>query len=221
MRLFVTGTDTGIGKTWVSQSLVHLLRQQGRKVAVMKPVASGCEQTADGLRNEDAVALIEACGQGLSYDLVNPYAFEPAIAPHLAAAAAGRSVDLQQVQQACAALESACDAEVTLIEGAGGWCVPLGEELMFADMARALQAEVILVVGMRLGCLNHAMLTADRIISDGFKLRGWVANAIDPAMDVAEENQRWLEEKMPVPCLGRVGHGQCPAEAAGHLVLNV
>lgn len=194
---FITGTDTGAGKTHAACSLVRALVAAGQQVAVMKPVASGCDVTAQGLRNEDALALMAAANVAQDYERVNPFAFEPAIAPHIAAAQAGVAVDPERV----AAIAAGTRADHLVVEGAGGWCVPLGQGRMLADLVRPLTRDVILVVGMRLGCLNHALLSARQIRQDEFRLVGWVANRIDPHMPVWRENLQTLEESMPAPCL--------------------
>jgi dethiobiotin synthetase len=216
---FITGTDTDCGKTLVASALVHKLRAAGQRVAVMKPVASGCELTAEGLRNADAQALIAASGRAWSYAQVNPYAFAPAIAPHIAAARAGVAIELQPILDAAAALAAGQDA--LLVEGAGGWRVPLSEELDMAALAAALQLPVILVVGMRLGCLNHAMLSAEAIARDGCQLAGWVANSIDPALAEFAANLQTLNARIPAPCLGVIPclSDPDPLVAAGHLAL--
>lgn len=197
-RWFITGTDTGIGKTEASCALLRHLAGLGFRAAGMKPVASGCSRTPDGLRNEDALALLQAANVELGYDRVNPYAFEPPIAPHLAARAAGVEIDPERIARIAAGIE----ADWLLVEGVGGWCVPLGQERMLADLVRVLDCEVVLVVGLRLGCINHALLSARQIIADGFALAGWVANAIDPAMQVRNDNLQALAERLPAPLLG-------------------
>jgi len=197
-RWFITGTDTGAGKTEASCSLLRHLAGQGFRAAAMKPVASGCSRSPDGLRNEDALALMQAANVELPYETVNPYAFEPPIAPHLAARAAGVKIDPERIATIAASVE----ADWLLVEGVGGWCVPLGEDQMLADLVRALACEVVLVVGMRLGCINHALLSARHILADGFALVGWVANEIDPAMEVQSENLQALAERLPAPLLG-------------------
>lgn len=202
-RWFVTGTDTEIGKTWVSCTLVRHLVAQGLRVAVMKPVASGCERVQDGLRNADALALMAASNVRQAYAQVNPLAFEPAIAPHIAAEQAGVRIDPIQLARGASDFE----ADLLLVEGVGGWCVPLGHGLMLSDLARTLADEVILVVGVRLGCLNHALLSAEKILADGFRLKGWVANLVEPDMPVQAENLATLEALMPAPRLGTVGFG--------------
>lgn len=199
-RWFITGTDTGIGKTRVACDLVSQLVAKGQKVAAIKPVASGCERTLQGLRSEDALRLMAVMNVPLAYERVNPYAFEPPIAPHIAAQAAGVTLDLAEI----ARLADSIAADVLVIEGVGGWCVPLGEEQMLADLVRQLRARVILVVGMRLGCINHAILTARRIQQDGCSLGGWIANCMDPDMSEYANNLKTLVKLLPAPLLGEV-----------------
>jgi len=199
---FVTGTDTDCGKTLVATGLAARLHAGGRPVAVMKPVASGCRRTPRGLRNSDAEALILAAGETRSYELVNPYAFAPAIAPHIAAERAGVVIDEHAILAAADSLARGRD--VMVVEGAGGWRVPLGPTLDMARLARLLQLPVVLVVGMRLGCLNHALLTAEAIEHDGCRLAGWVANVLDPDMPEQEANLATLRADIPAPCLGVV-----------------
>mgnify|MGYP000362438454 CR=1 FL=1 len=217
---FITGTDTDCGKTLVAAALVHKLRAAGERVAVMKPVASGCEMTVDGLRNADAQALIAASGRAWPYARVNPYAFAPAIAPHIAAAQAGVDIELQSILDAAATLSDGVDTLV--VEGAGGWRVPLGGELDMAALAVALQLPVILVVGMRLGCLNHALLSVEAIARDGCHLAGWVANSIDPAQAEFAANLQTLNARIGAPCLGVIPSlsDPDPRVAAGHLALR-
>ena len=200
--IFVTGTDTGIGKTEVSLGLMQALQDAGLRVAGMKPVASGCERTPGGLRNEDAVRLQRQSSVPLDYGLVNPYAFEPAIAPHLAAKAVGVGVELKTLQAAFA--ELAAVADFVVVEGVGGWRVPLNGREEVADLARALGLDVCLVVGMRLGCLNHALLTASAIEAGGCALAGWVANLLPPPMEEAEANIKTLKDRLSSPLMGVV-----------------
>ena len=197
-RWFITGTDTEIGKTCVASALIRHLVAEGYRVAGMKPVASGCEMTQAGLRNDDALSLIEASNVVLPYETVNPYAFEPAIAPHIAAQEAGQLIDINRISRIAKSIE----ADYLVIEGVGGWCVPLGETGMLAELARATADEVILVVGMRLGCINHALLTAAQVERDGMTLKGWIANHVDPDMQVQSENFATLQALMPCPLLG-------------------
>ena len=199
-RLFVTGTDTGVGKTRIATALCLAFAAAGRRVAAMKPIASGCTPTAQGLRNDDALALQGAMTVRAGYAEVNPYAFEPAIAPHIAALEAGRSIDFDVLDRC---YERLClQSDVTLVEGAGGWLAPLDAGRTFADLAAHWQLEVIMVVGLRLGCLNHALLTAQSIERHGLRLGGWVANSIDRDFPRRAENIRTLQERITAPCLG-------------------
>ena len=219
---FVTGTDTEIGKTTVAAGLLHAARLAGLSTAAAKPVASGCEQTADGLRNDDALTLLGECTVGLRYAEVNPLAFAPAIAPHLAAREAGVLLDVATLQAAVEAVLHK-QADLTLVEGAGGWRVPLAGQATLADLAIALKLPVILVVGVRLGCINQALLTAEAIVRDGLPLAGWVANLVDPQTSRLEDNLATLAERLPAPCLGylpRLAHAT-PAAVSSHLNLDV
>lgn len=197
--VFVTGTDTGIGKTRASALLVRAERACGRRAIGMKPVASGCGETADGLRNEDAEALIAASDPAPPYVLCNPYAFVPPIAPHIAAREAGVSIELAVISRA---FQQLCvGAEVAVVEGVGGWQVPLGDDWGVPQLARALDLPVILVVGLRLGGLNHALLSARAIRADGLRLAGWVANSIDPGFERRAENLATLQRSLETPLL--------------------
>jgi len=200
---FVTGTDTEIGKTTIAAGLLHAARLAGQSTAAAKPVASGCQLTAEGLRNDDALALLAQCTLPLRYDEVNPLAFAPAIAPHLAARDLGVPLEVSALQGTVRAILDK-GAEFTLVEGAGGWRVPLGGMATLADLAVALNLPVILVVGVRLGCINHAVLSAEAIIADGLPLAGWVANVVDPNMARLEDNLATLAERLPAPCIGQV-----------------
>ncbi|TAM22505.1 MAG: dethiobiotin synthase [Rhodanobacter sp.] len=214
---FIAGTDTGIGKTHASCTLLHALRAAGQVACGMKPVASGCMETADGLRNEDALALLAAGSAPLPYARVNPVALRDPLSPHLAAAHEGVTIALPPLRAAFDALCAEHDAVV--VEGVGGWRVPLAPGLFASDIARAWQLPVILVVGLRLGCLSHALLTAEAIVADGRPLLGWVGNRIDPSMDAPDENIATLRELLPAPCLGILPHGVAPAQAASSLDL--
>lgn len=198
--LLVTGTDTGVGKTEVSAALLSAWAARGHRVAGMKPVASGCSAGPGGLRNDDAMALIAASGQPLDYVEVNPYAFAPPIAPHLAAREAGVVVETGRILTAWQGL--AARSEAVVVEGVGGWRVPLGEGLDFADLARALGLPVLLVVGLRLGCINHARLSAELIRHDGLRLVGWVACQVEPEMARVQANLETLADCLPAPCCG-------------------
>lgn len=209
---FVTGTDTGIGKTRVSAGLLKAFTKLGCKTVGMKPVASGAAMTPEGLRNEDARLLQSTASERRPYELVNPYCFAPAIAPHLAAMDAGVEVNLDILRTAYAELCKAADTVV--VEGVGGWQVPLSPMLELPDLARELDLPVILVVGMRLGCLNHAALTARALKTDGFTLAGWVANTIDPAFERPEANLATLEGELHAPLLGRLPYAPKAGVAA-------
>jgi len=205
---FVTGTDTGVGKTLVSCALLRAFAAQGRSAVGMKPVAAGCENSSAGLTCEDVERLIAAGNVAAPRELVNPYAFCPPIAPHIAAAQAGIEIRLERITTAFAQLRTLAD--VVIVEGVGGWRVPLNGREDTADMARSLGLPVILVVGMRLGCLNHALLSASAIESAGLKLAGWVANRIDPDMPEYEESRRALENRLVAPLLGEVPYSSHP-----------
>jgi dethiobiotin synthetase len=213
--VFIAGTDTGIGKTHAACTLLHALRLAGHDACGMKPVASGCAQTADGLRNDDALALQAASSGAPAYASVNPVALRDPLSPHLAAAHDGVDISLAPMRAAFDQLLGRYPQVV--VEGVGGWLVPLAPGLFAADIARQWQLPVILVVGMRLGCLNHALLSARAIAADGCHLLGWIGNCIDPAMDALEENLATLKRLLPSPCLGVLPHGMAPALAADRL----
>ncbi|MCO7518886.1 MULTISPECIES: dethiobiotin synthase [unclassified Pseudomonas] len=200
---FIAGTDTDVGKTTVAAGLLHAARLQNLSTLAAKPVASGCVVTPKGLRNSDALALIDESSLKLPYEEVNPFAFEPAIAPHVAAREAGVVLEVPVLLKA---MRHVLDqqADFTLVEGAGGWRVPLSAHANLSDLAIALKLPVILVVGVRLGCINHALLSAEAIARDGLQLAGWVANIVDPRTARLEENLSSLAERLPAPCLGRV-----------------
>lgn len=200
---FIAGTDTDVGKTTVAAGLLCAARTAGLSTLGAKPVASGCAVTPNGLRNADARALIAQSSLVLPYEQVNPYAFEPAIAPHIAAREAGVVLHVSSLRTAMQHVLQQ-QADFTLIEGAGGWRVPLSDQATLSDLAIALGLPVILVVGVRLGCINHAVLSAEAILRDGLPLAGWVANLIEPHTARLEENLATLAERMPAPCLGRV-----------------
>ncbi len=200
--VFITGTDTEIGKTVVARLLVEGLVRAGETVAVMKPVAAGCEGTAGGLRNDDAQALMAASNVPADYELVNPYALAPPVSPHLAAAEANVEIDIGHIAACCEALGE--KASWTVVEGVGGWCVPLSADATVADMALALKLPVILVVGMRLGCLNHALLTSAAIRASGAPLLGWVANCPGPDDFGLDPCIATLEERLGAPLLAVV-----------------
>jgi dethiobiotin synthetase len=189
--IFITGTDTGVGKTHASVSLVKALVKHGLRVGVMKPIASGSDRTPEGLRNSDAMALAEASNVQVPYATLNPYCFEPAISPHIAAEEAGICADLTLIRTNFDKIRS--QADFTVVEGAGGWFAPISKTASMSDLPKALDIPVVLVVGVRLGCLNHARLSKEAIEASGLELAGWVANSIDPALERAAENLATLE----------------------------
>jgi dethiobiotin synthetase len=197
---FVTGTDTGVGKTAVSCALLAAAGSAGLRTAAIKPVAAGCDSAG---HNEDALLLMERMTEPLDYEQVNPVALQAAIAPHIAAQQEGRSLRADRLAGLCRGVMSG-NAEFVLIEGAGGWRVPINPRETLADMAVQLRVGVILVVGMRLGCINHALLTAEAISRDGLQLAGWVANQPGEAMPCYRENLDSLRRLLPAPLLGEV-----------------
>ncbi|WP_456268554.1 dethiobiotin synthase [Kushneria sp. AK178] len=216
---FVTGTDTDAGKTLIASGLLHAARARGLTTAAGKPVASGSEPTLGGLRNADALSLQAQCTPPLPYDAINPRAFEPAIAPHIAASEAGTALSVASLLAPMQAL-LARQADLTLIEGAGGWRVPLGDDACLSDLAVALNLPVVLVVGVRLGAINHARLSLEAIERDGLKVAGWVANVIDEHTARLDANlatlKHWLGDRGSIPCLGVVPHLEAPtAERVG------
>jgi dethiobiotin synthetase len=202
---FITGTDTEIGKTHVTVALLRAARAKGLRCVGMKPVASGCVPQPDGsLLNEDVEAHRAASSVHPPRALTNPYAFVPPVSPHLAAAWAGVKPDLGCIAEALTALRA--EAELVLVEGAGGWLAPLDDQHTMADLAARLDLPVILVVGLRLGCLNHAMLTAEAIRARACPLVGWVGNAVDPDMQFRDENVAYLTQHLAAPCLALMPH---------------
>jgi len=199
---FVTGTDTGVGKTRVAVALCRAFAARGLRVAAMKPVASGSARGARGLRNGDALELKRAMNVRATYAEVNPYAFEPPIAPHIAAAEAGVRIDFRVLKDAYRRLRERSD--VVIVEGAGGWLAPLDDARGFADLAVAWRLDVVIVVGLRLGCLNHALLTAESVERRGLRIAGWVANAVDSRFARRRENVATLRARLPGPCLGEL-----------------
>ncbi|MCP4789558.1 MAG: dethiobiotin synthase [Gammaproteobacteria bacterium] len=202
-RYFIAGTDTDVGKTLIACGLLARAKTDGLRTAAVKPVAAGCYNTADGLRNSDAEQLLAQCTLPLYYEQVNPLAFEPPIAPHIAAAQQGVRMDAARLAGFTRGVLMQ-GADLTLVEGAGGWRVPLNERETLAELPRQLQLPVILVVGMKLGCISHALLTVEAIKSDGLRLAGWVANCIDPEMSELEANLDTLKANFAAPLLGVV-----------------
>ncbi len=206
--LFITGTDTGVGKTLVTAALLYQLARRQRRVVGMKPVAAGGVQRGGVWVNEDVLALRAASNLAVPAELDNPVALPEPLSPHLAAARTGRSVTVAELHAAWRALQGLADD--VLVEGAGGWRVPINDSETLADLAVAIAAPVLLVVGMRLGCLNHALLTAEAIRADGLTLAGWVANSIDREMACREENIDSLRLRLKAPLLGVVPWQDAP-----------
>lgn len=198
---FITGTDTNVGKTYIASALLRHFAKSGSAIG-MKPIASGCELMNGELVNEDVVALTAASTVKAAPDIINPYSFAPAIAPHIAAEQAGVEIALGTIVQAYQQLSALADT--VIVEGAGGFLVPINSKQTFADVAQALALPVILVVGMRLGCINHALLTVEAIQARGLHLAGWVANEIQPGMAMFEENLASLKQRISAPCLSVV-----------------
>lgn len=205
---FVTGTDTGVGKTLVSAGLLHALARHHRRVVGMKPVAAGLVPWGEDWASEDAIALRSASTLAVPPALDNPVLLPDPLSPHIAAARAGVQIDIPAIVASYQALAAQADAVV--VEGAGGFLVPLTDTLTGADLAQALALPVVLVVGLRLGCLNHALLTAEAIRARGLALAGWVANRIDPEMDAADENIAYLRARLGVPLLAEVPYHDLP-----------
>jgi dethiobiotin synthetase len=209
---FVTGTDTECGKTEITLGLMQLLQSQGYSVLGMKPIASGAELTAQGLRNEDAERIRSQASRPVDYELVNPFAYRPPVAPHLAAEQAARPIGFGPIRESYRRLADQADA--VIVEGVGGWRVPLGDGLAVSDLARELSLPVILVVGLKLGCINHALLTAESIQACGLQLAGWVANTADPEMLEMDANVQTLRALIKAPMLGLVPRLKRPTAEA-------
>ena len=199
--IFITGTDTHVGKTYITRQLLDYYRQQGLRTLGVKPIASGCEWQHGTLINEDALALSQASSINISYSLTNPFAFEQPVAPHIAAKLANITLNSTLLNDYFAKINQ-IDFDICLIEGAGGWLLPLNDHETFADVISALHIDIILVVSMKLGCLNHALLTETAIKSRGGKLAGWIANCVDPQMKYLNENIETLKEMLRAPMLG-------------------
>jgi dethiobiotin synthetase len=205
---FITGTDTDVGKTYIASALIKHFCEQGLLTIGMKPVAAGAEMVNGRLLNSDVTELINAGNVEADIELINPYVFAPAIAPHIAAEQVGVKVSLDKIQRAFNAFQS--QAEMVVVEGAGGFRVPLNHQETMADLAVKLNLPVIMVVGVRLGCINHALMTAGAIKEAGLTLAGWVANRIDPDMLAIEENISTLKAMIKSPCIADVAWGKKP-----------
>jgi dethiobiotin synthetase len=211
-QYFVTGTDTDSGKTFVCQALLMAAREKGLKTVAYKPVSAGCDATENGLRNEDALLLQQQCTESLNYDEVNPIAFIDPVAPHLAANRVRKSIALDDLRAGLEALQ-AKPVDLLLVEGAGGWRLPLNNNQFLSDLPVCAGLPIVLVVGLKLGCINHALLTVQAIKADGLKISGWVANQIDPNMLYLEENIATLKTLIEAPLLGQIPRLKKPEEA--------
>jgi len=211
-RWFITGTDTEVGKTVASGALLQAASATGLRTAGYKPVASGCEITPHGIRNSDALALQRYSSLALSYEQVNPLAFVEPTSPHIISAEEGRPITFATLSAGLRALEQ--HAEWVLVEGAGGWFTPLSETQTYADWVESEQLPVILVVGVKLGCINHAMLTAEAVKARGLRLAGWIANDIQPPGKRHQEYMATLRQRIDAPFLGEIPHLSDEAEQA-------
>jgi dethiobiotin synthetase len=205
---FVTGTDTGVGKTLAACALLHAFAARGLRTAGMKPIAAGTTGGTAGLRNDDIARLAAASNTAVTRTRVNVYCFEPAIAPHIAARAANARIELAPIKRAYDVL--ARQADIVVVEGVGGFCVPLNDREDTADLAALLRLRMVLVVGLRLGCLNHALLTAAAIAARGLRLAAWIANCIDPDMAHVDDNVAALEQRLAAPCIARIPFQRAP-----------
>lgn len=214
---FITGTDTGVGKTWVTLALMRFLQTQGLTVVGMKPVASGCFFQQGELRNDDALLLSENASLQIDYAKLNIYAFEPPVSPHLAARFAGQVVEFDRIVRQCRELEALADC--VLVEGIGGWEVPLNATQRVSHLAKALKLPVILVVGMRLGCLSHALLTHDAMLRAGVDCAGWIANSVERDFPCLQQNLETLQTELSSSCLGVIPwDGQTGEKPQGRFV---
>ncbi len=200
---FITGTDTNAGKTFAMCCLLQAAKKQGLSTAAVKPIAAGGISTNEGFKNEDALQLQNVCSLPLDYEEINPICLKQAIAPHVAAEQEQVEIKASELAEYCRKVINK-KADLTLIEGAGGWMVPLNRQEYIGDMVKVLNIPVILVVGMKLGCLNHALLTVKAIQEDGLSLHGWIANQLDPDMPAFEENINTLQDKIDAPLLATI-----------------
>ena len=206
---FVTGTDTDVGKTYVSAILLKAASEAGKQTVGYKPVSAGCEEINGRLVNEDASQLLANSSLPVTQNEVNPIAFVPPVAPHIAAQETGVTISSQTIVAGYTHLKG-MSPDLLIMEGAGGWRLPLGDKRYLSDIVKQLQLDVIIVVGMRLGCLNHALLTAEAVQRDGLNIKGWIANQLDPDMPRYTENLATLKAEMPAPFLGEIPYAKVP-----------
>lgn len=220
-KVFIAGTDTDVGKTLVSVALLRLAREKNFTTAAIKPIAAGCKKSAEGLRNDDALALQSIITAPLLYGEINPIALEPAIAPHIAANNIHCEITAKYLADKCDQIFQK-NNDFTLVEGAGGWSVPLNDSETLADLAKLLKIPVVLVVGLKLGCINHALLTFNAIKIDGLVINGWVANQVDKNMASVNENIETLTQRLPCPFLGHIPflHSPSAVNASKYLDIN-
>lgn len=218
-KIFITATDTDAGKTVISEAILQLAREHKNSTVGYKPVSAGCEETCDGLRNEDALILQRASSIECAYEMVNPIAFADPVAPHLAAARMQQQITLDEISMGLSKL-ALLEPDVLLIEGAGGWRLPLGNDVFMSDFVVTHNIPVILIIGLKLGCLNHALLTYQALTSDGVDVVGWVGNQVDPDMLYADENIKSLKQMIDAPCLGIVPHLKNTEDAKRYLQLD-
>jgi dethiobiotin synthetase len=209
LGIFVTGTDTDVGKTYISEALIKHFCRQGFQTVGMKPIAAGAEIENGRLLNADVKAIVSASNVDAPIDQINPYVFAPAIAPHIAAQQAGIEIEIEPIMSAFKVLQQ--QADVIVVEGAGGFLVPINETLTMGDLAKALDVGVVLVVGVRLGCISHALLTVQSIEAKGLHLIGWVANRIEANMPALEENIATLKAMIKAPCVADVAWNEEPS----------
>jgi dethiobiotin synthetase len=222
-RFFITGTDTDVGKTLCASALLYLAQQRDLSCLGLKPIAAGCEDghtTAAGeLRNTDALSLMQFSSIKLPYEQVNPVVLSAFLSPHIAAERENQQLTVKRLVEGCIpGLET--NAQFTLIEGAGGWYVPINSQQTLADFAAQLGAPVILVIALKLGCINHSLLTVEAIERSGLKLAAWIGNTIDPSMQERDRNIATLTDRLNAPCLGVVPRVSCVEQAAPHLDLS-
>lgn len=217
--IFITGTDTGIGKTQISIGLLNRFNETGYSTFGMKPIASGCEWNAENqLVNQDALALQATSSIKMPYQNVNPIALPEPIAPHLAAQKVGVNLSVKRVAEVISK-SLVPSAYINIIEGVGGWSVPLNNQELFSDVIAHLKIPTILVVGIKLGCINHALLTSRSIIEMRVPFLGWIANCIEPEVQFAQENIEALSSLIPRPCLGVFGYGLSPSDSGNEITV--